>query len=128
MQNKKFSFPKKEKLTGEIKIKNLFEKGEFFLAYPFRIGFAIMPKTDVPVEVLIGVSKKRFKHAVDRNRIKRLTREVYRLNKEQLFSAAQEKDYSLHLSVNYIASEILPYQTMEKKWQETITKFISKLP
>jgi ribonuclease P protein component len=45
---------------------------------------------DVKVQVLVNVSKRRFKHAVDRNRVKRQIREAYRLNKEVLASAVPQ--------------------------------------
>jgi ribonuclease P protein component len=128
MQEKNLTFSKAERLCGEIRIDELFRKGEFFLSYPFRIGFLPVPKTVVPVRVLISVPKKKFKHAVDRNRIKRLTRENYRLKKYLLYDILQEKDYSLYLAVNYIADEILSFDKMEKKWAEAIQKIEKNLP
>ena len=123
-----FTFRKNERLTGEIRINKHFSEGDFFISYPFRVGFSRVEKSETPVKVLIGVPKKRFKHAVDRNRIKRLIREVYRLNKEALFSVLENKDFSIYLSVNYISSEIFPYETMQRKWLETIEILSTKLP
>ena len=120
-------FRKKERLTGEIRINRHFSEGNFFLSYPFRVGFSIVPKSEIPVKVLIGVPKKRFKHATDRNRIKRLFREVYRLNKETLFAVLEEKDFSINLSVNYISSDIFSYETMQRKWQEAIERLTIKI-
>ena len=124
----KLTFRKKERLTGEIRINKHFGEGDFFISYPFRVGFSIVEKSETPVRVLIGVPKKRFKHAVDRNRIKRLFREVYRLNKESLLTLLENKNFSIYLSVNYISSEIFPYETMQQKWQETIEILKQKLP
>ena len=124
----KLIFKKTERLTGEIRIKNLFDKGNFFLTYPLRVGYLIVPKSAFPVQVLIAAPKKRFKHAVDRNRLKRLIREAYRKNKQQLYTLIEQKDYSLHLSFNYIASEKLDYITVEKKLKEAIEKLIERLP
>ena len=123
----KLTFRKKERLTGEIRINRHFSEGDFFISYPFRVGFSIVEKSETPVRVLIGVPKKRFKHAVDRNRIKRLIREVYRLNKESLLALLENKNYSIYLSINYISSEIFPYETMQRKWQETIEKLEKSL-
>jgi ribonuclease P protein component len=128
MQETKLIFQKEERLTGEIRIKELFEKGKFFLSYPFRLGYLPVQKTPIPVQVLMAVPKKRFKHAVDRNRLKRLMREVYRKNKAELYSMVETKDYSLNLSINYIASEKLDYITIEKKLKDAIAKLIKQLP
>lgn len=121
------TFPKKERLTGEIRINTLFEQGKSFISYPFRVGYMVVPKSDVPVKVLIGVPKKRFKHAVDRNRIKRLFREVYRLNKDGFFKFVQEKNYSLHLVISYVSSDIITFELMQESWLKTIEKLIRKL-
>ena len=58
-------------------------------AYPLRAVFRQVPRTqtDVPVQVLVSVSKRHFKHAVDRNRIKRQIREAYRHQKQVLCDA-----------------------------------------
>ncbi|MDR0872947.1 MAG: ribonuclease P protein component [Prevotellaceae bacterium] len=125
MQVQKHTFSKAERLCGEIRINTHFDKGDFFLSYPFRIGFSVAEKGEIPVQVLIGVPKKRFKHAVDRNRIKRLIREVYRLNKAALYALLENK--TIYLSVNYVANEIFPYETMQQKWQESIEKLSRKL-
>jgi ribonuclease P protein component len=127
MQIQKHTFNKTERLTGEIRINTHFDKGDFFISYPFRIGFSVVGKSEIPVQVLIGVPKKRFKHAVDRNRIKRLIREVYRLNKAALYALLENKEYSIYLSVNYVAAEIFSYETMQRKWQESIEKLSQKI-
>jgi len=123
----KHTFRKAERLCGEIRINTHFDKGIFFISYPFRIGFSIVEKSEIPVQVLIGIPKKRFKHAVIRNRIKRLIREVYRLNKEKLYSILENKNYSVYLSVNYVADEVFPYEIMQRKWQESIEKLNQQL-
>ena len=128
MQQEKLTFQKTERLTGEIRIKELFEKGEFLLSYPFRVGYVVVSESDVPVKVVISVPKKRFKHAIDRNRIKRLIRESYRLNKKSLYEILEEKGYAIHLAVSYISSDKLPYDVIQKKWVETIGKLGKNLP
>jgi hypothetical protein len=46
MSEQRLTLKKYERLTGEIRIKELFEKGSFFLSYPFRVGFFTTAKTD----------------------------------------------------------------------------------
>jgi len=69
-----------------------------------------MPVEGAPTEVLVWAPKSLFKHAVDRNRLRRLMREAYRLNKQVLLSA--DKHY--HLALNYIDKEMQDYKTINK--------------
>ena len=83
---RKYTFPKEEHLCRKKLIEELFGKqGSSFGVYPLRIVWikAEAPTT-APPQVLISVSKRTFKRAVDRNRLKRLIREAYRLNKYRL--------------------------------------------
>ncbi len=81
-------YPKKEKLKQKREIDLLFEKGKWLSQGNLRIislDLEKKPQEDFSLsnqKFGVSVSKKYFKKAVDRNRIKRLLREVYRLNKE----------------------------------------------
>ena len=73
-------FPKEEKLKNKTDISLLFEQGKWF-SYK-ELAIISLQKEDLPTrKVGVSVSKKFFKKAVDRNRVKRLLRETYRLNK-----------------------------------------------
>jgi len=107
------SFPKAERLCSKKLISQLFAKGSAFNLYPLRFVFlkAETPLPEFP-EVLISVSKKYFKRAHDRNRLKRQIREVYRLNKHKIMS---ENGQSLSvLGIVYIGKEKNKYQLIEK--------------
>ncbi|MDO5969131.1 ribonuclease P protein component [Flavivirga aquimarina] len=81
------SYPKKEKLKSKKLIEQLFSEGQSVSAFPLRLVY--MPTSfddDVVAKTGVSVSKRNFKTAVDRNRIKRLLREVYRLNKAVYFN------------------------------------------
>ena len=94
MEKARATFSKRERLTSEKLMEQLFEKGKgrVLSAFPLRMVFMLMECTagDEPVQVLISVPKKRLKHAVDRNRVKRQIREAYRLNKQSLIEAVPE--------------------------------------
>ncbi len=107
----KHTFSKHEKLTKESWIKELFEKGSSFNLYPFRIVFKDHPALDATThQVLISVSSRNFKRAVDRNSVKRRIREAYRLNKEILVIPKK-----LLLAYIYVAKEILPSAIIHEK-------------
>jgi ribonuclease P protein component len=80
----KFTFSKAERLHKEKDIKELFDKGSSFYLFPFKV-LTFPAKTSGSLnQVLIAVSRRNFKKAVDRNRVKRRIREAYRLQKHLL--------------------------------------------
>ena len=80
------TLPKSERLSSRKSIETLFASGhQSFSAYPLRAVF--LPTEESGVCVLFSVSKRHFKRAVRRNRIKRQLREAYRLNKQMLVPA-----------------------------------------
>ncbi len=85
------SFPKQEKIVSRTDIEKLFveAKSHSVSNYPLRVVYSMKERQpeDLPVKLLVSVSKKHFKHAVDRNRVKRQIREIYRRNKQLLYSS-----------------------------------------
>lgn len=101
------TFPKAEKLCSDTAIERLFTDGQSVAKFPLR---AVYHQNDSDVtRVLISVSKKRFHHAVDRNRVKRLVREAYRLNK-QLLNVPQ----TLDLAFIFIGNKLPDYNAITK--------------
>ena len=122
------SFPKSEHLYGDKLISNLFETGEAFICYPLRVVFLIQPLNDSEAaRILVGVPKKRFKRANKRNRLKRLMRETYRLNKQELISILNEKQLQIQVAFNYVADEELDFSSIEKKMKTALQKLHSKI-
>ncbi len=112
--NKLFSFPKKEKLTSKIIIDRLFKEGEARFKYPFRVLFlSDTSYSESFPQVVISVSKRNFKRAVDRNRIKRLIREAYRLQKNELIGLFPEKP--AYMAILYTAKEEIQLEELKKK-------------
>lgn len=102
------TFPKSEKLCGDQAVDRVYKGGKRFVVWPMRVTY--MPVEGAPTEVLVWAPKSLFKHAVDRNRLRRLMREAYRLNKQVLLDA--DKHY--HLALNYIDKEMQDYKTINK--------------
>lgn len=122
------TFPKSEHLCGEIRITRLFTEGKAFIAYPLRVIYLVVPKKDAePASVMVSVPKKRFKRAVKRNRLKRLMREAYRLNKHQLIEKLNDKEMQIHVAFNYVSDDELDFATIEKKMKLALQKIIDKI-
>ena len=110
------NFSKAERLHSKKLIETLFKDGKSFFVHPFKVIFMITSvETSPPVSVLISVSKRNVKNATDRNRVKRLIREAYRLNKNQLSNHVSIKDKQLVIGLIYTGRTILPFAQIESK-------------
>lgn len=110
-------FNKEERLCSKKSLDLLFKNGSSFLFYPFRVTYLFVAEPHkYPAQVVINVAKKRYKLAVDRNLVKRRTREVYRLQKaELLYTSLKNRDELLLLSLQYVGKQIYDYAFFEKK-------------
>jgi ribonuclease P protein component len=121
----KFSFNKKEKLKSKKLIEQLFANGQSVSAFPLRLIF--MPTTfsdGVMAKAGVSVSKRQFKTAVDRNRIKRLMREVYRLNKANYFNNISTPYAFMIL---YIGKDKPTLTQIETRMNHLFEKFLKKV-
>lgn len=117
---KHFSLGKSERLKSRKAIDELFKSGKRFTVSPFRIFYVITNQTGLQFGA--GVSTKNFKKAVDRNRIKRLTKEAYRLQKNSLQNLLKEKGKGLSLFFIYTEKEIKDYQHIYLKTEKALKK------
>ncbi len=122
INTQKYTFPKKERLCSKPIINRLFADGLFFKSRPFHIIWTktALPYKDVPAQLVISVPKRRFKLAVDRNKIKRRIREVYRKNKHHLFSDIREENIQIAFILIYTGNKIPSYEIIEKKLPEIL--------
>lgn len=127
---KQYTLRKNERLCSKRIIEQLFAKGERFVVYPFSVYWCVCDNDSIPdtqVQVLIGTSKRKFKKAVDRNRVKRLIRECYRLNKYKLYDVLSVKDKKIALSINYIHDKIKDYGSLEEKYVKMLNTLIAEI-
>ena len=117
---KRFTLGKKERLKSRKQIEKLFEQGKSFTLTPFRTTFLVDTKVLITnnktvLQFGIGVSNKNFKKAVDRNRIKRLTREAWRLQKNELNEKLRFNNKQLNVFLIYIGKELPEFVTVKEK-------------
>jgi ribonuclease P protein component len=91
MAVKRFGFGREEKLKSRKQIEELFLTGKNFSVFPLRVTYQFLPTEETVVQVGVTAGKKYFKKAVDRNRIKRLMREAYRLQKNEFLETLKQK-------------------------------------
>lgn len=104
-----FAFPKAEHLCGKSEFQLLFKEGKAYYA-PFLT--MLVRRVEAPAfSVRVGViaPKKKFHHAVDRNRMKRLLREAYRLQKPSLHAAFAGADFGYNLLFICTGKDLLPF-------------------
>lgn len=124
----KKTFAKTERICSNKIIKTLILQNQTLFVYPFKCYYKLEnTKTEPCVnQILISVSKKSFKKAVDRNLIKRRSKEAYRLHKLNGSQSGQNtQNHPFLILFVYIAKEILPYQSIEKSMIQ-ILESISK--
>lgn len=119
------TYSKKEKLKSKKLIDQLFTEGQSVSVFPLRLVYLSTPFEDhVIAKTGVSVSKRNFKTAVDRNKIKRLLREAYRLNKADFFNNLTTQHAFMIL---YIGKDKPTFTQVETIMKMLFEKFSSKV-
>ena len=132
---KKFTLGKQERLKSRKQIEQLFKQGKAFNLFPYRVFYSFEPPAKPgqdlansqllqTVKFGVGVSTRNFKRATDRNRIKRISREVWRLQKLALQEALLKHNSGIHVFLISTGKELPEYNFVYDKVGVVINKLI----
>jgi ribonuclease P protein component len=116
------TFKKEEKLKSRKLIEVLFKQGTSFSIFPLRVLYFFSEENIAPLQTGFAVSGKHFKNAVDRNRVKRLMREAYRLQKNGLTANLGKNKKCMAVFFIYTTNEILQYKNVAEKMQSALNR------
>ena len=96
--------------------------------FPFKVYWVLESvPAESPLQAGFGVSSRHFKNAVDRNRIKRLSREAYRLSKQPLFQRLTEKERWMAVFFVYTGKEVPDFATVSRQIGVALQKLFKEL-
>lgn len=106
-----FSFPQTCRLKSSQQIKDVVLQRQSVFRYPIKCFYSILETPgESACRIAFIVPKKRFRHAVDRNRVKRLFREAYRLHRHDI---AHPENQTLRLCWMFVGEELPDFPTVE---------------
>lgn len=118
------SYGKKEKLKSRKELDALFNGGKSFLVFPVKVFYTQQEATPALIKTGVGVSSRYFKKATDRNRVKRLLREVYRTEKAPLVEVIESGHTSLNVFLLYVDKALPEYSNLKKVMANIMQKLI----
>ena len=135
------TYSKQEKLKSRKALEQLFAKGKSFSVFPIKVLYTVSDQLvgdviDNPeikinetglVQAGVGVSSRIFKKAHDRNKVKRLLREVYRTQKQPLYTSVASNQQQLNVFFLYIGKELPVFADLQIAMEKTLEKLIRKI-
>ena len=122
-----FTLSKEERISSRKDIENLFATGQGINSYPLRLVWIASPHDGrVPAKVMFSVSKKKFPRAVDRNRIKRLMSESYRLQKPAFYGNIPQNT-CLRIAFIFNGKDLPELTAIQKGMASTLHRLIKQL-
>lgn len=122
------TFPLKEHLKSKSIIERVYAEGSSATAFPLRAVF-LEPDSDIQeptATILVSVAKRRFRHAVDRNLMKRRIREAYRTSKHDFIEALQNNGKKMAVAIIYIDTKESSTEFLKRKMEKLLNTILSK--
>lgn len=117
------SFQKGERLKKRKLIDTVFKKGKSSVVYPLRVVWVDSTEDFLfPAQMGAGVSKRKFPKAVDRNQVKRLIKEAYRLEKKDFYEVLNKKGMKFALMILYIGDKHVSFDKIEASMSRLLKK------
>lgn len=144
----RYTWKKAEKLKSRKRIDLLFKKGKNFSVFPYKVFYMITPAAApasasgsapdlspgkgpmapmAPIQTGFGVGSRHFKKAVDRNRIKRLGREAWRLQKHSVTGPLSKKGLAMAVFLVYIGKDLPEYPMITARIGVILQKLIREV-
>lgn len=118
---------KPERLNRKKVIEKMFAGGSrSFSVFPLRVVYLPVEESDAPVSILVSVSKRHFKRAVKRNRVKRQIREAYRMNKQELLSVLAQRQSRLAVAFIYLSDELVDSSVIEERMKTALVRIVER--
>lgn len=120
---KQYTLHKAERLTNKSDISDLFSGGAAITKFPLRLIFKSNEEpANSPMKTAFAVPKRSFKHAVDRNLLKRRMREAFRLNKLEVYDTLSQRNEGLNVLLIYMGKQEFAYSKIEKAMVAILAK------
>ena len=123
----RFTFKKEERVTGNKRVDAIFASGKSFISYPLRVVYLLHEQTSLSsCSILVSVPKKRIKKAVHRNRIKRLVRESYRLNRS-LINSLELDQQPIDIAFIYVKDTATNLKEIDKAVKKALNQIAIRI-
>jgi len=120
-----FTFQKKDKLKSRKQTQFLFAKGQSMNAFPIKLIYTLESNEPGSVQTGVGAPSRTFRKAVDRNRVKRLLREGYRLGRPEFIASSVDALNKLRVNLFFLYTDATVIS--QKEIQEKIKQLLSRL-
>jgi ribonuclease P protein component len=125
--NTKLSYSKSERLKSRKLIEHLFSKGRSLSVFPLKVFYDLLPGAERPLQAGVTTSSRHFKKAVQRNRVKRVLREVYRLQKTPLEQVLAAENKSVILFFIFTGKELPVFSELHEKMKVVLQRVQDKV-
>lgn len=123
----RYTFKKEERVTGNKRVDAIFTTGKSFISYPLRVVYLLHEQSSLPrCSILVSVPKKRIKKAVHRNRIKRLVRESYRLNRS-LINSLELDQQTIDVAFIYVKDTASNFSEIDKAVKKALNQIAIRI-